>query len=62
MSRDQRESTAKELFALGAIDDEALLSSMKYPEWAQIVQRNRELKAQQGTLGQPPTQRAAARR
>lgn len=62
MSRDQRESTAKELFALGAIDDEALLSSMKYPEWAQIVQRQRELKAQQGALGQPPTQRAAARR
>lgn len=61
-SRTQRIGEADALFALGAIDEEALLKIHELPGWQQIASRVREMKAQQGALGEPPTQRAAARR
>lgn len=61
-SRTQRIGEADALYAMGAIDAEALLKIHELPGWQNVVQRQRELQAQQGTLGQPPTQRAAARR
>lgn len=61
-SHDTRKAEATALFAIGAIDNEALLRVHNFPDWPMVVQRQRELQAQQGTLGLPPTQRAAARR
>lgn len=61
-SHDTRKAEAATLFAMGAIDEEAVLRAYNFPDWQQAVQRQRELKAQAGTLGLPPTQRAAARR
>jgi hypothetical protein len=61
-SRQQRIGEADALYAMGAIDEEAVLEQHDFPNWQRTVQRVRELKAQEGTLGQPPTQRAAARR
>jgi hypothetical protein len=61
-SRAQRSSEAQGLYAVGAIDEEALLSMIDYPNWQAVVARMRQVQAANGTLGQPPTQRAAARR
>ena len=61
-SRGSRIAEADALYAMGAIDEEALLEIHSFPGWQKVVQRVREMKAQQGSLGAPPTQRAAARR
>ncbi len=61
-SRESRIAEADALYALGVIDEEAVLAVHQLPGWHTTLQRVRELKAQQGQLGQPPTQRAAARR
>lgn len=61
-SKAQRVAQAESLFAVGAIDAEALLSTIDFPNWQNVVARVRETQAANGTLGLPPTQRAAARR
>lgn len=61
-SKQARAQEAQTLFALGIIDEEAVLDAMDWPGRSKIIQRVREVKALTGTLGQPPTQRAAARR
>lgn len=62
LSLAQEKAEADALFALGAIDEEALLEVHRFPNWYRVVDRVREAKAQAGTMGMPPTQRAAARR
>lgn len=57
-----RSRDAETLYALGAIDEEALLEAKKWPNRHIITQRVREMKAATGTLGQPPTARAASGR
>jgi len=61
-SRGQRIAEADTLFAMGAIDEEAVLEVHAIPGWQNIAKRVQDQKAQAGTVGQPPTQRAAARR
>lgn len=61
-SRGQRIGEADALFALGAIDEEALLEVHNFPNWQNVAKRVKADKAAAGTTGQPPTQRAAARR
>jgi hypothetical protein len=61
-SKQARAQEAQSLYALGAIDEEALLDAMDWPGRHNTIARVREMKAADGTLGQPPTQRAAARR
>lgn len=53
---------AMALFGLGAIDVEALLSAVDWPGWINVAQRVQQQQMVAGTMGQPPTQRAAARR
>jgi len=60
-SRGQRIGEADALFALGAIDIEALLETHSFPNWQNVAKRVMEQQKQAGTFGQPPTQRAAAR-
>jgi len=62
VSRGQRIAEADALYAMGAIDIEAVLEVHDFPNWYRVVDRVREQQAAQGTLGAPPTQRAAARR
>lgn len=61
-SKQARAAEAQSLYALGAIDVEGLLDAMDYPNRQAIIQRVQAQQMQAGTLGQPPTQRAAARR
>jgi len=61
-SRGQRIAEADALYAMGAIDEEAVLEVHAFPNWQNVAQRVKEQKAQAGTQGEPPTQRAAARR
>jgi hypothetical protein len=61
-SRAARQAQADQLFAMGAIDEEAVLSAHDFPNWPMIVDRVREMKAANGTLGQPPGARAASGR
>lgn len=61
-SRQERAAEADTLFAMGAIDEEAVLQAHEFPNWPQVTARIREMKAQAGQLGQPPTARAAAGR
>jgi hypothetical protein len=61
-SRQARAAEADTLFAMGAIDEEAVLQAHDFPNWPMIVDRVREMKAANGTLGMPPGARAAAGR
>jgi len=61
-SRGQRVAEADALYAMGAIDEEAVLEVHSFPNWQVVSQRVKEAKAEAGTQGEPPTQRAAARR
>lgn len=61
-SRGQRVAEADALYAMGAIDEEAVLEVHSFPGWQNVAKRVQEQKAQAGTMGAPPTQRAAARR
>lgn len=57
-SRQARAAEADTLFALGAIDEEAVLEAHDFPNRQVVVQRVREMKSANGTLGQPPSSRA----
>lgn len=59
-SRQARMAEADTLYALGAIDEEAVLEAHDFPNRSIVLQRVREMKAAAGTLGQPPTSRARA--
>lgn len=61
-SRAARIAEADTLYAVGAIDEEALLEAHDFPNRNMVAARVREMKAAAGMLGAPPTQRAAARR
>jgi hypothetical protein len=61
-SRSARMAEADTLFAMGAIDEEAVLQAHDFPNWQMVVDRVREMKAANGTLGEPPGARAAAGR
>jgi len=61
-SRAARMSEADTLFAMGAIDEEAVLQAHDFPGWQMIVDRVREMKAANGTLGEAPGARAASGR
>lgn len=61
-SRQVRAAEADTLFAMGAIDGEAVLQEHDFPNWPNVAARMREVQAAQGTLGQPPGARAAAGR
>ena len=61
-SRAARVAEADTLYAMGAIDSEALLIEHDFPNWPTVVARQRELQAAQGTLGEPPSARKAAGR
>ena len=62
IGREARAAMYERYYAMGAIDEAALLQLSQIPNWQEIAQRVQQQKAQQGTLGAPPTQRAAARR
>lgn len=62
ISRQAKEQKAERLFALGAFDIPALLEWSEVPRWKEIADRVEGKQQQAGTLGMPPTQRAAARR
>ena len=61
-ARSARVAEADTLYAMGAIDIEAVLDAHDWPNRALITQRMREMQAQQGALGQPPDARQASRR
>lgn len=61
-SRQARMELMLRLFALGVVDEEAVLTVSGIPGWQDIVARVRETKAAQGTLGQPPGARQRAQR
>lgn len=61
-SRQARMAEAQTFYALGAIDDMALLETAKFPNWPIVAERNMKLKAQQGILGQPPGARQRTRK
>jgi len=61
-SRQARAAEADTLFAMGAIDGEAVLQAHDFPNWPTVTARVREMQAAQGTLGEPPGARAAAGR
>lgn len=60
-SRAARIAEADTLFAMGAIDEEALLIAHEFPNWPIVAARVREMKAAMG-MGPQPTARAAAGR
>lgn len=60
-SRGQRIAEADALYALGVIDGEATLEIHDFPNWQVVAERVKQQQLQAGTMGQPPTQRAAAR-
>lgn len=59
-SRQARMTEADTLFALGGIDEEALLEAHDFPNRQIVLQRVREMKSAAGTLGQPPGARQRA--
>ncbi len=62
IGREARLAMYERLFAVGAIDHESLLKLSRIPGWHEIAQKVTQEQQQQGTVGMPPTQRAAARR
>lgn len=62
IGREARLAMYERFFAIGAIDAEALLRLAQVPNWSEIVERVTAQQQAAGTLGMPPTQRAAARR
>lgn len=62
IARGARIAEADTLFAMGAIDEEAVLEAHDFPNRNIITARVRELKAANGTLGQPPGARQRAQR
>ena len=60
-SRAARIAEADTLFAMGAIDEEALLIAHDFPNWPIVAARVREMKAAMG-MGPQPNARAAAGR
>ncbi len=60
-SRAARIAEADTLFAMGAIDEEALLIAHDFPNWPIVAARVREMKAAMG-MGPQPSARAAAGR
>lgn len=66
-SRQARSADADTLFAMGAIDEEAVLIAHEFPNWPDVVARVREQKAAMAAAGEDPAQfgpgaRAAAGR
>jgi len=66
-SRQARSADADTLFAMGAIDEEAVLIAHEFPNWPDVVARVREQKAAMAAQGEDPSQmgpgaRAAAGR
>jgi hypothetical protein len=61
-SHGQRAAEADTLFAMGCIDEEAVLDAHDWPDRARVTARVREMKAAAGMLGQPPGARQRARR
>lgn len=61
-SHGQRAAEADTLYAMGCIDEEAVLEAHDWPDRARVTARVREMKAAAGTLGQPPGARQRARR
>ena len=66
-SRQARSADADTLFAMGAIDEEAVLQAHEFPNWPDVVARVREQKAAMAAQGEDPAQfgpgaRAAAGR
>jgi hypothetical protein len=62
-SRGMREDREIQLFTLGAIDDQALLSGINYPNWQQVNKRVEEANAQAAAMGEgggPPGARQRA--
>ena len=62
IGREARAAMYERYYAMGAIDVGSLLRLSQVPEWEQITEKVNAEKAAAGTMGQPPTQRAAARR
>lgn len=60
-SRQARQGQAERLYAMGAIDEIALLAAERFPNWATVAGRVMDMKAQAGTLGQPPGARQRSR-
>lgn len=61
-SRQARAAEADLLFGMGALDTAAVLEAHKYPDRVNISQRVMAQQAAAGTVGQPPSQRAATGR
>lgn len=61
-SRAARSAEADALFAMGAIDEEAVLQAHDFPNWPTVVERVRTAKSAAGTMGEPPSARTAAGR
>lgn len=61
-SRSARIAEADTLFAMGALDEEAVLEIHRIPNWQTIATRVREAKAAAGMLGQPPGARQRTQR
>jgi hypothetical protein len=61
-SRSARVGEADALFAMGALDTEAVLEAHDWPNRSMITQRIREMQAANGTLGQPPGARQRTQR
>ena len=61
-SRSARVGEADALFAMGALDTEAVLEAHDWPNRNMITQRIREMQAANGTLGQPPGARQRTQR
>lgn len=62
IARGARIAEADTLFAMGAIDGEAVLEAHDFPNRNVITARVRELQAANGTLGQPPGARQRTQR
>lgn len=61
-SRGARSAEADALFAMQAIDEVEVLQAHAWPHAAEVAGRVMDVKAQNGTLGMPPSRRAAAGR
>jgi len=62
ISRQARVEDMKEAYAMGIVDEHSVLEVMGIPDSKKIADRVVQQKAMAGTLGEPPTQRAADRR
>ena len=62
IGREARMAMYERMFALGVLPPDEFLKLAKVPGWHKIAQKVQAEKAAAGTLGMPPTQRAAARR